>query len=325
MTHRPSPQSRGPRAMLATLTAVVCCVFTMPVSAGKITAKVISAEPIVKAFALKRERTRDGVYSTPIDGQLVDGKYEFDVPDEGRFDLVFETASGRFEGWDTAVPRSDYEEEQPLSDESKKIILTKMASETVSGFPNEAWVLDLQGNIQYAAALLYGLRTETMTESAGPNDREWISRVDRWQWECPDDDTWTTNRHTPYYALHRKRIPKFTDKEIWITYARSLGGFVTTNEKRNIDAGILKLPKITAGVHAMNPDGTLIEPIRIKPWNDKESPREKLQKKNTEDIPSPQKKPALAGKTPEKPATQTRPAPSSSSPAEKVDVKSESR
>ena len=262
-----------------------------------------------------------GMYADPVDGKLVDGKYVFQVPVPGRFDLAFETAGGRFEGWDTAVARSDYEEEQPLSDESKKIILAKMGSETVSGFPDEAWVLDIQGNIQHAATLLYGLRTSTWTESMGDNDRQWISRVDRWEWESPDDDTWTTYKETPYYALHRQRIAK--GAQINITYARALGGIVLTPEKPNIDAGILKLPKITPGIHAMNPDGTLTEPIKVKP-KPAGVPKEKnpIRKQNTEDIetqPSPKKKNS-------KPSEKTAPTPATESPTSSpADSKSDSK
>ena len=234
--------------------------------AGSITATVKNEEPIQHVFAILRDYTKTGVYSTPMPGHLDGNKIVIDgLPAPGRFDLEFDTDSGRVIGWDAHVPASDYEQEQPLSQESRKIVMEKMSTDNVVGFPDQAVVLDVQGNIQNAAVLMTTLRNRTFIESAGANNSTWIWRVDRWQWHFPNETTWTPVQDHPYYALARERLKPEAYQAKCVLFARHLGGIYLTKDRPDFDAGIILVPKPQPGIHAINPDGSAIEPIVIKP------------------------------------------------------------
>jgi hypothetical protein len=232
--------------------------------AGSIRATVKAGEPVKKVSAIQRELTSLGTMSKPFEGKLTDGKLSIENLPPGRYDLKFETASGSVEGWDASVPASDYEEEQPLTDEARKTILKKMATEMASAFDDEVVVLDLQGNIQNAAVLLKRLRRRAFV-SAGYREGEWVWRADRWQWEDPEERNWVPNQETPWYALIRERLfPKDYEAKR-ITYARHLGGIALTEEKPDADLGEVLVPQPKLGINAINPDGSATTPLTIKP------------------------------------------------------------
>ena len=235
---------------------------------GGIEATIDAEEPIVRAWVIARQDTSIGVESKPRSVQIDGNKLTIDglaVP--GRYDLRFQMASGFVEGWDAAVPESDYVEEQPLAAESKKRILWKMAKMAKRGFADRVVVLDMVGNIQNAAVLVSRLRTRPFV-GGGYKQGEWVWRVERWQWEFPEEDTWSPYQERPYYCLVRKRLYQNEFKAMRTTYARHLGGIVLTAEQPRARMAAVKVPSPKPGTHAVNHDGSPTRPITIKPATD---------------------------------------------------------
>jgi hypothetical protein len=262
-----TPESRransdGRRATLAT--ALVLLLATT-LHAGSIQAQLHADEPIRKVWAVQRDATAGGTYNKPFEGRI-DGERVVieNLPVPGRFDLRFETDSGTIEGWDAAVPASSYEEEQPLSEESREVLFRKMRSDNASGFADDAVVLDIQGNIENVTLLLHQLRTTTYITGAGPVSDTWIWRVDRWQWELSGDTTWVPWQERPSYALVREKLKPSTWPAKSMVYARHLGGIALTADGPEVDRGIIRVPRPAGGVYAVEPDGAPIKPIVLK-------------------------------------------------------------
>lgn len=234
--------------------------------AGSITATVKAGEPVKQVWAIQRDFTPTGVVTKPIEGKIEGNKISIQsLPVPGHYDLQFDTESGVVLGWDANVPASDYIQEQPLSDEARKVVLKKMSDKNLLAFPDSVIVIDMQGNVQNAVILMTTLRSSPFDESAGKNSDTWIWRVDRWQWEFPDEDTWVPVQERPYYALVRERLKPEAYKAKSVVFARHLGG-ITLNEARpNFDMGIILVPKPEAGIHAVNPDGSPIGTTVLKP------------------------------------------------------------
>ena len=237
--------------------------------AGTIRATIKAEEPITEAWIIQRKDSNIGVETKPRKVELVDNELVVEgLPLPGRYDLRFKTASGCIiEGWDDTVPESDYVQEQPLSRESKLTVLKKMAKMSKRGFADEVVVLDIQGNIQNAAVLVTRLRRRAFVGGAYKQG-EWVWRVERWQWEFPDEDTWTPYQERPYYSLVRKRLYEKEYKALRTTYARHLGGIVLTDEQPEAKMGDLNVPRLKPGTRALNPDGSATTPISIKPWRE---------------------------------------------------------
>ncbi|MAE59914.1 MAG: hypothetical protein CMJ49_01005 [Planctomycetaceae bacterium] len=235
-------------------------------SAGMIEAELKTKKPPVKAWAIHRKFTKTGLAFKSYVGRIKDGRLVVEglaVP--GRYDLKFQMEKGFIEGWDAAVPESDYVEEQPLSDESRQTVLKKMHHNSILAYYDRAVVLDVQGNIQNAAVLVAFLRKRPFV-GGGYKPGEWTWRVERWHWEDPLEHTWTLNQEQPYYALVRTRFYEKDFKALHTTYARHLGAIALTDERPSVDLGILLLPAPKPGTHAIGPDGKTTKPIVIKPW-----------------------------------------------------------
>ena len=238
------------------------------VGAGAIRATIDSEEPILEAWVIARKDTNIGVERKAKPIKLEGNELVVEnLPIPGRYDLRFRTASGTIEGWDDSVPESDYVEEQPLGTESKLTILKKMAKMAKRGFADQVVVLDIQGNIQNAAVLVTRLRTRPFV-GGGYQPGEWVWRVERWQWEFPEEDTWVPYQERPCYALVRKRLYRKQYEALRTTYARHLGGIVLTEGRSEAKMGVLKIPRLKPGTRALNADGSPTEPISIKPWKE---------------------------------------------------------
>ncbi|MCX5659108.1 MAG: hypothetical protein NTW19_05215 [Planctomycetota bacterium] len=277
------PAARPRFARRATMAAWACLVlglsFALSRSAiaapaidsgpGVITAQLKTSELIAKVWAVRRDERTNGVYMVPFSGSIIDGKLTVaGLPVPGKYDLRFQTESGLVEGWDATVPRSEYVDEQPLSEEGANEIIRKMSKDTVSGFPDQVVLLDLQGNIQNAAALMTGVRTTPFSEGMGVTHGTWIWRVDRWQWESPEDDQWNPYDKRPYYALYRERLKPEVYQAKRVVFARHLGGIGLKEERPKIDLGTILVPRPLAGVRAVNPDGSTTKAIVLKPRPD---------------------------------------------------------
>lgn len=255
--------------------------------AGTITLQADSTEPILSAWAVQRVQNDTGLYSHELPGRIelaaksqttqsddnqstaiTSQRIVFDDLPAGHYDLKFQTKTGVIQGWNAKVPESDYEIEQPLKQSSIDILCHKLTAGGASGFDDQVAVLDIQGNVQNAAILTRHLRTRAFTGGKYKKG-EWVFRVTRWQWESPDEITWAPWQERPFYAMIRQRLFRDDYNALRITYARHLGGLTLKTETSKLDLGKVILPKVQPTICAVNPDGSVITPIIIKPVSPK--------------------------------------------------------
>lgn len=232
---------------------------------GEIRATIEVEGDVEAVWAIERRETPTGVYHHRHKGVIEGARLTVsDLPVPGRYDLRFDFTNGFVEGWNSAVPESDYEDEQPLEKAAILKIARKMADDQFTAFGDEALILDIRGNIQNAALLLMQLRRRAFV-GGGYRQGEWVWRVDRWQWEDPDEHTWVPYQERPFYALVRERLYPAAYRAKNVVYARHLGGIVLTLEQAEAVLGTLRIPRPAPGVHAVHPDGKRTQPIRLKP------------------------------------------------------------
>ena len=278
---RPTNETR--RVMTSGIVNALMCLIVMSgisgtsanAFGGVIRATLDANEPIKRVWAIQRRvgtlttskgKKHDiGIYANVHEGKVVGRKIVIDnLPVPGLYDLKIETGRGGIiVGWDSNVPESDYVKEQPLSKEAKQNILKKLGAEDFSAFPDRMWVLDIQGNIQNAAVLVMKLRMRPFAGVAY-KPGQWIWRVDRWQWEDPDEHTWVPYQERPFYALVRERLFERQLRAKRICFARHLGGIRLREKRPIVDLGVVKIPRLFPGVFAVNADGSLIRPTVLK-------------------------------------------------------------
>ena len=255
--------------------AFVLCGVASRVEAGSLRATLDTEAEIVGVAAVGRQarqivtskgETKDvGMYGKPFPGRIEgDTIVVENLPVPGSYDLRFTTASGAvIEGWDATVPESDYVEQRPLPESDRAELLEKLTGRDFSAFADDVRVLDAKGNAQHAAILVMQLRVRPFV---GGNYKpgEWVWRVNRTQWENPDEHTWVPYRPRPFYALIRQRLlePQYRDKSH--VFARHLGGVALTRERPEADLGAVVVPEPEGGVYAVEPDGSRIVPAVLK-------------------------------------------------------------
>ena len=271
-------RQRGEKRRWAAVMALAAAVFAaVPalVVAGTIRASLAGEKTVRRAWAIRRGarhirssngKSHDvGMYGEPHEG-TVDGKTLVfaDLPVPGRYDLKIETATGGvMAGWDASVPESDYVGDPPLEEASKKKVFAKLADEQFSAFADRMWVLDVQGNLQSAALLVMKLRMRPFV-GGGYKPGEWVFRIDRYQWENPDEQTWVPYQERPFYALVRERLQKNEYEAKRVTFARHLGGIALTEETPEVNLGTVRVVVPASGVMAVNPDGSPVRPVVLK-------------------------------------------------------------
>ncbi|MBI3465744.1 MAG: hypothetical protein HY000_22230 [Planctomycetes bacterium] len=152
-------------------------------------------------------------------------------------------ASYRLEGVNMKVPRSDYEEEQPLSPEDIKTIKGKVLG--LNQFEDVVQILAIHGNIQHAAILVNKLRTKPFYESK-PGEVIW--RPELWHFERPED-TWVKVQDELFVILYRERIGKSDYDKKSVTFDPVLGGIQLTAESSKVDLGAIGQPEAKPGVY----------------------------------------------------------------------------
>lgn len=190
--------------------------------------------------------------STPTDktGRKYPGKYD---PATGRFtiaelplgrplDVIIDADGGRLEGVDLSVPRSDYEEEQPLTDEDRGAI--EAVVEMLNQFEDKIEVLDVRGNIQHAAVLVNKRRTKPFYNSK-PGEIVWRAEV--WRFQKPDE-TWIKSQDDLFLVLYRERIQADAYAKKAITFAPALGGIRLGAEKPHHDLGSVRPASAKPGI-----------------------------------------------------------------------------
>ena len=170
------------------------------------------------------------------------------LPLEAAYDCIIEYADpqrgaiSRLEGVDMRVPRSDYEEEQPLSEESAGIIQGKIRQ--MNRFEDVVEILAIDGNIQHAVIVVNKLRTEAFYDSK-PGEVVW--RLELWHYECPEE-TWHKAQDELSIVLYRERIQRSVYDRKSITLDPGLGGLRPTADVPKIDLGKVALPPAKPGI-----------------------------------------------------------------------------
>lgn len=219
----------------------------------------------VSVQAVERRWTPTGIQMHSLDGKVEGMRVRVTGLRPGvRYDLLIRTDAGLLEGWDTLVPPSDYVDEQPLGDADRAAILAKIEKMERKAFYDEVAVLDIAGNIQNAAVLVYKFHHRGFVEAAdrGP-DLVW--RVDRLQYENPEEASWVPHGKLAFYALQRHRVTRSQADALRVVYDRRLGGIEVTAENPDVDLGSVRVAELPPGVHACDAEGRILTPIRLKP------------------------------------------------------------
>jgi hypothetical protein len=162
------------------------------------------------------------------------------------YDLILDFGRSRLEGVDFRVPRSDYEEEQPLSADDVKTIDEKIRG--MNQFENVVEIMAIEGNIQHAVVLLNKLRTDAFYASK-PGEVVW--RAELWRFERPEE-TWVKVQDELFTLLHRERLPLAEFKKKSVTFDPALGGIELTAKAPTRDVGPIQPPPSAPGIRLRN-------------------------------------------------------------------------
>jgi len=222
---------------------LIVLITMLPASAaltGTIRGKVKDSK-IVKSIRLVNRKTKK---SYPAKFNQQNGRFEAaGLPLKSIYDCIIDYKFGRLEGINFQVKRSDYEEEQPLSKEDRKIIRRKVLG--LNKFTDQVKILAIEGNIQHAAILIHKLRTKPFF---GSKPGEVIWRAELWHFQRPEE-TWLKDLDELWIILYRERIQRSTFDKKSITFDPSLGGLSITAKRSTHDLGTVKTPSRKAGVH----------------------------------------------------------------------------
>lgn len=165
------------------------------------------------------------------------------------YDCILDAGAVRLEGVNLKVPRSDYEEEQPLSKEDVAAI--KKIARDLNKFENEIEIMTVTGNIQHAAVILNKKRTTPFYESK-PGEMIW--RLEVWRFEKPEEH-WVKVQEELALVLYRQRLQKAAFAKKVLTLDPALGGHKITAKQANVDLGKVVLPSQKPGIQLRSEKG----------------------------------------------------------------------
>ncbi len=224
------------------LVMLLLLLIALPIRAadtGTITATVDKPEQVTSVIAVNR--ADDKQYKGVLDAKT--GKLTITgLPLDQTFDLLIDYGTARLEGVNLKVPRSDYEEEQPLSKDDVETI--KKKAKEVNQFEDTIDVMTVSGNIQHAAVILNKLRTKPFYESK-PGEVIW--RLEVWRFEKPDE-AWIKVQDDLFLVLYRQRLQKADFDKKSLTLDPTLGGIKLTEKQTASDLGKVALPGKDAGI-----------------------------------------------------------------------------
>lgn len=228
------------------LCATLLCLLpalTAPLQAGSITGAIPAGKPLSKVVAVDRQSGKK------FTGTVIGATSRFVIDDVplGTYDLVFDFGEARVEGVNFQVPASDYEEEQPLSDEDVAAIKEKILG--MNKFEDQIEILSIQGNIQHAVILLNKLRTKEFY-AAKPGEIIWRAEV--WHFERPEE-TWLKVQDEMFIVLYRERIPRSEYDRKSVTFDPRYGGLQVTDSTPRLDLGTIDPPSEKRGVRLRLP------------------------------------------------------------------------
>lgn len=239
-----------PRRLVSTLRASRCILLLMGLAvyaarlstdahAATITGVINQPKAVTSVVAVDRQSSKR--FPGKIDAAT--GKFTVDgLPGDAVYDCIIDYGKARLEGVNFKVPRSDYEEEQPLSDEDIATIKTKVLS--MNKFEDKVEIMAIRGNIQHASILLNKLRTKPFYDSK-PGQIVW--RAELWHFERPDE-TWLKVQDEMFIVLYRERIQASEYEAKSITFDPALGGIELADANAKADIGKIVLPEVKPGV-----------------------------------------------------------------------------
>jgi hypothetical protein len=214
---------------------------------GSITGTVAPNSPVAAVVAIDRSTGKR--VAGKIDSAT--GQFRFnELPLDKSFDVIIDfkpaADSGltvlRLEGVSMKVPRSEYEDEQPLAADDVATIKEKVLG--LNQFEDVVEILAIDGNIQHAAVLVNKRRTKPFYESK-PGEIIW--RPELWHFERPDD-TWVKVQDELFIILYRERIQKSQFEQRSVTFDSALGGIRVTGASPAVDLGKIEPPEAKPGV-----------------------------------------------------------------------------
>jgi hypothetical protein len=212
---------------------------------GTITGKVDRPAAVSAVSAVDRDQA-DKKYPGTIDTKT--GVFTIKgLPLGGTYDVVLTAGAAVLEGINVRVPRSEYEEEQPLTKEDVDT-LSKIAL-SLNKFENEIDVLGVFGNIQHAAVVLNKRKTGGFY---GSRPGEMIWRLEVWRFERPEDH-WVKRQDELAAVHYRRRVQKDEYAKVSVTLDPSLGGVALTGDKPEAMLQPVKLPRAQPGVRLVKP------------------------------------------------------------------------
>jgi hypothetical protein len=208
---------------------------------GTIKGKVDRPKEVTAVRAVDREEEKDKIYPGKIDAAT--GTFTIaGLPLGKTYDVVFDAGTVRLEGVNLKVPRSDFEEEQPLAKEDVEA-LTK-AVNLLNKFEDKIEIMTITGNVQHAAVVLNKLRTTPFYESK-PGEVIW--RLELWRFEKPEE-TWVKVQDDLFLVLYRERLQKAEFDKKALTLDPALGGLKVTEKETTVDVGKVTLPDKKQGI-----------------------------------------------------------------------------
>lgn len=206
---------------------------------GVITGTIDQPNAVTALIAI--DRANDKKYPGRIDANS--GRFTIQgLPTDTAFDLIVDAGPIRLEGMNLNVPRSDFEEEQPLTEADRKKLDKEVRR--LDKFMDKIDVLAITGNVQHAAILMNKLRTTPFYMS---KEGEIIWRLELWRFHKPDE-TWIKAQDDLFLTVYRVRIMKTEyDKKV-LTLDPALGGIRVPAKDPKTDVGKIVLPGKEPGI-----------------------------------------------------------------------------